>query len=119
MFNYFFSAINILFHFFAVWGFALIWITLSCKWGLANPVNKLLSASVFLPLSRLTYATYLVHPVTQVVTAFQMQGSLHAQHILILTIFMGNAVISYACAFLLSVMLEAPVVRILRILFKK
>lgn len=101
------------------WGFALIWITLSCRWGYAPAVNRLLSYPAFLPLSRLTYCTYLIHPVGQIVTAFQMQGPLHLQHAMVLTIFLGSAVVSYVCAFTLCVLCEAPVVRILRIFFKK
>lgn len=107
------------FIYFTAWGFALIWITISCKWGLARPINNFLSYPAFLPLSRLTYCTYLIHPITQVVTSFQMQGPTHIRHLMIFTIFLGNAVISYICAFIVSVMFEAPVVRILRVLFRK
>lgn len=99
------------------WGFALIWITLSCKWGYAKPINDLLSYRPMLPLSRLTYCAYLIHPVTQIVMSFQLKGPVHIQHALVLTIFMGNAIISYTCALVLSLMFEAPVVRMLKILF--
>lgn len=99
------------------WGFALIWITLSCKWGYAKPIDDLLSYRPMLPLSRLTYCAYLIHPVTQIVMSFQLKGPVHIQHALVLTIFMGNAIISYMCAFVLSLMFEAPVVRMLKILF--
>lgn len=99
------------------WGFALIWITLSCKWGYAKPINDLLSYRPMLPLSRLTYCAYLIHPVTQIVMSFQLKGPVHIQHALVLTIFMGNAIISYICALVLSLMFEAPVVRMLKILF--
>lgn len=101
------------------WGFALIWITLSCRWGLARPVNTFLSYPGFLPLSRLTYCTYLIHPVTQIVTAFSMQGPFHLDHLMALTVFLGSAVVSYICAFVLSVLCEAPIVRIMRIFFAK
>jgi hypothetical protein len=45
------------------WGFALIWITLSCAWGYGGIVNSILSYRGFFPLSRLTYCAYLIHPV--------------------------------------------------------
>lgn len=101
------------------WGFALIWITLSCKWGLAKPIDNLLSYRALLPLSRLTYCAYLIHPVTQIALSYQLNGTIHIQHSLVLTIFLGNAVVSYGCAFILSLMFEAPVVRVLKILFEK
>lgn len=105
--------------FISAWGFALIWVILSCAWGYAEPINNLLSYRIFYPLSRLTYCAYLIHPVTQVVMSFQLKGTIHIQHSLVLTIFTGNAVISFGCALILSVMFEAPIVRMLKIAFGK
>lgn len=101
------------------WGLALIWIVLSCKWGLAKPVDKLLSYPSLLPLSRLTYCAYLVHPVSQIVMSFDLKGTVHIQHSLVLTIFIGNVMTSYALALLLAVLFEVPFVRMLKILFGK
>lgn len=111
--------ICILFCVFSVWGLALIWVTLSCKWDLANPINQFLSFRGFLPLSRLTYCAYLIHPVTQIVMSFQLKGTLHLTHGLILTIFLGNTIFSYFCSLVISLLFEAPIVRILKILFDK
>lgn len=93
--------------------------TLSCRWGYAPQVNRLLSYPAFIPMSRLTYCTYLIHPVGQIVTAFQMHGPLHLQHTMVVTIFLGSAVVSYILAFMLCVLCEAPMVRILRLCFRK
>ncbi|XP_055843841.1 uncharacterized protein LOC129910468 [Episyrphus balteatus] len=98
---------------------ALVWIVLSCCWGLANPVNKVLSYPGLLPLSRLTYCTYLVHPVVILLTSFQMDGTIHLNNFMIWVIFLGNAVVSFGVAFFVSVLFEAPVVRLLKIFFKK
>lgn len=62
------------------WGFALIWITLSCSWGLAKPINSLLSYNGFFPLSRLTYCTYLIHPTVMMLTSFQCESPIHLKH---------------------------------------
>lgn len=67
----------------SAWGFALIWITLSCCWGLAGPINSLLSYNGFFPLSRLTYCTYLIHPTVMLITSFQSEGPMHLRHGLI------------------------------------
>lgn len=98
---------------------ALIWIVLSCKWGLAKPIDRLLSLRTMLPLSRLTYCAYLVHPVTQICTSLDLKGTLHLQHGLVFTVFLGNVVTSYAIALILSLLFEAPIVRLLKILFSK
>lgn len=101
------------------WGLGLIWIVLSCKWGLAKPVDKLLSHRALLPLSRLTYCAYLVHPVSQIVMSFDLKGTVHIQHSLVLTIFLGNVITSYLLALVLAVLFEVPFVRMLKVLFGK
>ncbi|XP_058446919.1 nose resistant to fluoxetine protein 6 isoform X2 [Malaya genurostris] len=65
------------------WGIALVWITLSCCWGYASPVNKILSYRAFYPLSRLSYCAYLLHPVIMMVTSFQMEAPMHLQHVIV------------------------------------
>ncbi|KAJ7365133.1 hypothetical protein OS493_007782 [Desmophyllum pertusum] len=45
-----------------VWGLALAWVIYACNKGYGSLVNKFLSASYWIPLSRLTYSAYLVHP---------------------------------------------------------
>lgn len=122
------------------WGVSLLWIVLSCYWGLAPPVNKLLSYRAFLPLSRLTYCTYLLHPMIMVITSFRMEAPFHLQHVLIvskcllllyiwaffknlsalqLTAFLGNAIIAFLVALVASLLYEAPVIRILKLIFRK
>lgn len=56
--------------------------TLSCCWGYANPVNRILSYRGFYPLSRLTYCAYLIHPIIMMITSFQMEGPVHLSHVL-------------------------------------
>uniref|UniRef100_A0A336M422 CSON009464 protein n=1 Tax=Culicoides sonorensis TaxID=179676 RepID=A0A336M422_CULSO len=101
------------------WGVALVWICLSCYWGLARPINNLLSYRGFYPLSRLTYCAYLIHPVIMVVTSFQTQGPISMTHSLIMTTFLGNAVLSFILALIISLLFEAPVIRLLKIVFRK
>ncbi|XP_052863293.1 O-acyltransferase like protein [Anopheles cruzii] len=101
------------------WGLALMWITLSCCWGYSNFVNGLLSYRGLFPLSRLTYCTYLIHPVVMMATSFQLESPMHLQHVLIITAFFGNAVISFLIAFGMSLMFEAPVIKLLKLFFQK
>lgn len=103
----------------SAWGLALVWIVLSCKWGLAKPINRILSLRGMLPLSRLTYCAYLIHPVSQIAMSLNIKGTIHIQHGLVLTIFLGNVVISYSFALVLSVLFEAPIIRLLKIIFSK
>ncbi|XP_068155422.1 O-acyltransferase like protein [Drosophila tropicalis] len=100
-------------------GCGLIWIVLSCCWGLAPTVNAILSYRVLWPLSRLTYCAYLIHPIIMFICSSHMSGTVHLNNPMILTMFLGNAVVSFGSAFVISALFEAPVIRILKICFKK
>lgn len=135
--NFFLSTI----FFLVAWGVSLMWLTLSCCWKLAKPINSFLSFSGFFPLSRLTYCTYLIHPTVMMITSFQCEAPMHLKHGMVVrklsviswkhayhfsfsfatqfTAFLGNAVISFLLAFVLSIMFEAPVIRLLKLCFRK
>ncbi|XP_039153839.1 uncharacterized protein LOC6724755 isoform X2 [Drosophila simulans] len=100
-------------------GCGLVWIVLSCCWGLVPTVNAILSYRVMWPLSRLTYCAYLIHPIIMFICSSHMSGTVHLSNPLILTLFLGNAVVSFGSAFVISAFFEAPVIRILKICFKK
>lgn len=59
------------------WGLSLAWITLACCYGYGGPLNCLFGCNLFLPLSRLTYCAYLVHPVLMCLSSFILDGNIH------------------------------------------
>ncbi|XP_018574609.1 nose resistant to fluoxetine protein 6-like [Anoplophora glabripennis] len=99
------------------WGLSLAWITIACCTGHGGVINAFLSCKLFLPLSRLTYCAYLVHPVLMCATSFVLDGSLHLHNAMAIVIFSGNVVLSFLCAFAISLAFEAPVVNLLKIVF--
>eukprot|EP00794_Sanderia_malayensis_P019239 gene19239-21167_t len=44
------------------WGLCVAWVIYACHFGMGGPINSILSWKAFIPLSRLTYNAYLVHP---------------------------------------------------------
>ena len=48
-----------------LWSLALGWIIFSCHKGYGGIVNSFLSWKAWIPLSKLTYAAYLIHPQLQ------------------------------------------------------
>ncbi|XP_022900525.2 nose resistant to fluoxetine protein 6-like [Onthophagus taurus] len=98
------------------WGLSLAWITIACCWGYAGPISSILNFRGFLPLSRLTYCAYLIHPVIMVFVSFKMDGPIHIHNIMIFVTFLGNLVTSFMVSFLISVAYEAPIVQILKVL---
>lgn len=55
------------------WASALAWMVFACINGLGGPVNWFLSLSVWQPLSRMSYAIYLVHLPIQLIVAAQVR----------------------------------------------
>lgn len=63
-----------------LWGLCLMWILLSCSWGIAKPINKFLSFNALMPLSRLTYCVYLIHPTIMVLTSYNSDTVFPLKH---------------------------------------
>ncbi|CAH0691218.1 unnamed protein product [Chilo suppressalis] len=97
------------------WGVAMAWIAIACCCGYGGLVNSLLSYRGFLPLSRLTYCAYLVHPTVMVFTSFMLDGPFHLTNSTVITIYAGYAVLAFLASFAISMAFEAPAVRIIKI----
>ncbi|XP_037964452.2 nose resistant to fluoxetine protein 6 [Plutella xylostella] len=98
------------------WGVALAWVSIACCCGYGGLVNSALSYRGLLPLSRLTYCAYLVHPTVMMYTTFLMDGPLHLENSMVLIIYAGYAVMAFLASFAISLAFEAPVVRLLKII---
>ncbi|KAG8198740.1 hypothetical protein JTE90_023505 [Oedothorax gibbosus] len=90
---------------------SLAWVVYVCVTGQGGFVNCFLSWKFFIPLSRLTFCAYLVHPI--IITAFyESQKSLiQFSNVTWMVFFLGFLIISYTVALLTSLLLEAPVIR--------
>lgn len=69
----------------AAWGVALAWVTIACCCGYGGLVNSVLSYRGLLPLSRLTYCAYLVHPTIMMYTCFLLDGPFHLQNSMVVS----------------------------------
>ncbi|XP_035683589.1 nose resistant to fluoxetine protein 6-like [Branchiostoma floridae] len=103
----------------AVWGMALGWMVLACFYGYGGLVNTFLSWELWVPLSRLTYCAYLVHPMVIYVAFYTREVTLHYSTLTVIYFFLGNLVLSYGLAFLVSVTVEAPLLGLEKIVFRK
>lgn len=59
------------------WAMSLAWIVVACSSGHGGYVNKILSAPVIYPFSRVTYCAYLVHPVAIRFVSLNSDATLH------------------------------------------
>ncbi|CAC5402097.1 unnamed protein product [Mytilus coruscus] len=101
-----------------VWGAAVGWVIFACAHGYGGYVNTVLSWKGFIPLSRLTYCAYLVHPPVIYYYLSTRRRLIHLSDIEIIYEFLGHLGLSYAAAFLASLAFEAPMMGLEKVIFK-
>lgn len=100
----------------SAWALGLAWIVIACTTGYGGVANSILSATILYPFSRVTYCAYLLHPIVIRMMAMNMDSPLHLGKEVVVILYLGQLVASYALGFIVSVSFEAPVVSMLRIL---
>ncbi|XP_033118071.1 nose resistant to fluoxetine protein 6-like [Anneissia japonica] len=101
------------------WAIAVAWVVFACTTGYGGPVNSLLSWSAWVPLARISYCAYLLHPIIMFVFSYSLPTTVYFSDFLMVYFFLGHLVISYAGAFVLSVCAEAPFMALEKLLLKR
>lgn len=101
------------------WSVAVAWVIFVCAVGHGGPVNALLSWKVWAPLGRLTYCAYIVHPAVLFYYKFTFETPLHFTDFTLIRLFLSVLVISYGVSFILSVLVEAPLLALEKVLFRR
>jgi len=102
-----------------VWGMTVAWVIYACATGYGGPVNALLSWKGIIPLSRLTYCAYLVHPLVQAVYYGSRRTLMRWYDLEIIYLFLAHLCVSYAAAFLVSLAFESPMMALEKVLLRK
>ncbi len=89
-------------------GVALALLVFICHNGYGGWVNTFLSMSMWLPLSRLAFNAYLIHPVVLSTVYGYLRTPLHLTEVELSVYAVGVSVLSFAAAFLLTVFVEFP-----------
>ncbi|XP_060575994.1 nose resistant to fluoxetine protein 6-like [Ruditapes philippinarum] len=100
------------------WGMCLAWVVIACVSGNGGPVKDILSWQVWAPLGRLTYAAYLVHPIIMYTYYFNMRQPLHFSDMTMVYLFISHLVVSYVVAFSVSMLVEAPMIQLEKLLLQ-
>lgn len=98
------------------WGFALAFIVFACLTGRAGLVNDFLSAPVWAVPARLTYAMYLVHPLVINVFFFNRKTELTYSSFMWMYFFFGNLITTFFFAGVVSLLVEAPLMNLEKVL---
>ncbi|XP_046563545.1 nose resistant to fluoxetine protein 6-like [Haliotis rubra] len=92
------------------WAVFVSWIIFVCCTGNGGVVNRLLSWGAWMPLGRLTYGAYLLHPIILSYTMLTLRKLVYANLVEMSYHFIGTFVVSYGMAFILCVLVESPCV---------
>lgn len=100
------------------WSVSLAWVVIACVAQKGGIVRDVLSWKIWAPLGRLTYAAYLVHPIT--IYFFYM----NQERLMMLTVlnmvyaYLGNLVVAYGVAFIVSMGVEAPMIQLEKLIIQ-
>ncbi|XP_050022473.3 O-acyltransferase like protein-like [Dermacentor andersoni] len=100
----------------SIWAACIAWILVCCLEGYGGPVNALLSCKSLVPLSRLTFAAYIVHMVPIMVFIESQQHSFDFSIYLVYAFYFGNLALTYLLALVVCLLFEAPIFSIEKIL---
>nr|XP_054750888.1 nose resistant to fluoxetine protein 6-like [Lytechinus pictus] len=101
------------------WGIGIAWIIFACLNGYGGPIGVLLDWSFWIPMARLTYCAYLLHP-TWIFAAVTFNKTLfHLDYLSFSYFYVGNLVFSYAIALVMSLVLESPPMGLEKVMFGK
>ncbi|XP_060590858.1 O-acyltransferase like protein-like isoform X2 [Ruditapes philippinarum] len=98
------------------WGISVAWVIFACATGYGGPVNSLLSWRGIIPLSRLTYCAYLVHPIVMSLYFYSRKTMMYWYDLNLIYLFLGHLCISYAAAFVISLAFESPMMGLEKVL---
>ena len=100
------------------WGLALAQLAFCCHYGYGGVINRFLSLPFWVPLSRLTFTAYLVHPAVIFVLYSSLRHDLHFDTNTMVVYTIACCVLSYGVAGVVSVFVEFPLSNVEMTLFK-
>lgn len=102
-----------------LWPLAISWLILTCSLGQGGIVNSFLSADFFIPFGRITYMTYLSHMLVVRYYAASIQQTFEPNFLNMTYMCVTNGILSIILGAILSLVYEAPLLNIQRIILQK
>ncbi|GAU88230.1 hypothetical protein RvY_00970 [Ramazzottius varieornatus] len=98
------------------WALAISWVIVSCYYDFGSVVKSFLSLPFWRPLSRLTYSAFLFHYLVIQYYFATMRELMYYSFMQGCMIFLGSILMVYPCAFMLSILVEQPLIRLEQLL---
>ncbi|XP_037608678.1 O-acyltransferase like protein [Sebastes umbrosus] len=93
-----------------LWTLAVTWIILACEEGYGGFIKSLLSLGFWSPLSNISFACYLTHPVFMILYNGLQETPIHYTDISFMYLFFGNLLLTLGVSCVLTVLVEKPYV---------
>ena len=100
------------------WSLGLALLIFACHYGYGGPINWFLSMKIWIPLSRISYNAYLLHPFILMVIFGADRKAMNYQDYNFVVYAIGIAVLSYGASAVVSVFVEFPIGNLEQVLFK-
>ncbi|XP_005456362.3 O-acyltransferase like protein isoform X1 [Oreochromis niloticus] len=91
-----------------LWALAVTWIILACEEGYGGFIKRFLSLTFWVPLSNISFACYLIHPVFIILYIGFQETPIHYTDINFMYLFLGHLVLTLAVSCMLTVLVEKP-----------
>uniref|UniRef100_A0A3B5AGI9 Nose resistant to fluoxetine protein 6-like n=1 Tax=Stegastes partitus TaxID=144197 RepID=A0A3B5AGI9_9TELE len=91
-----------------MWALAVSWIILACEEGYGGFIKRLLSLSFWVPLSNISFACYLIHPVFIIAYIGLQETPIHYSDINFMYLFLGHLMLTLVVSYMLTVLVEKP-----------
>ncbi|XP_060603088.1 nose resistant to fluoxetine protein 6-like [Ruditapes philippinarum] len=103
----------------SVWGLGVGWVVYACATGYGGIINSFLSWKLFIPLSRLTYISYLIHPVIMEIYYMSKRDPIYITDFDAVYFFFGHLIMANGAAFVLSLLFESPFMGLEKAFFRR
>uniref|UniRef100_A0A3B3RWG9 O-acyltransferase like n=1 Tax=Paramormyrops kingsleyae TaxID=1676925 RepID=A0A3B3RWG9_9TELE len=88
-----------------LWAMSVAWIILACEEGYGN---RILSLNMWIPLSNISFACYLIHPVLIILYNGKQETAIHYTDLNFFYLFMGHTALTVTSGYILTVLIERP-----------
>ncbi|XP_052832748.1 uncharacterized protein LOC106880684 isoform X2 [Octopus bimaculoides] len=102
-----------------IWALLVSWVIVICASGNGGIVTNLLSCSAFIPLDRLTYGAFLLHPIVMSIAKRLNMVTIYLSTPTVMYTFIGHLVLTYGVSFVTTIMFDSPVRMITKVFNRK